>query len=638
MFVKESSDYEKLYSLDVLGIEDRGEADLLDVCREFQENITRGNDGKYEVGVPWIPGVKLSNTNEERRLCNVERKLKRNEGLKLEYEKIVAEQLEQGIVEKAPEQPTGERVFYMPHKPVVRKTASTTKVRMVFDASAKPHSLANSVNECMHTGPPLQPLLWNVMIRARMSTYLLLADLQKAFLQISFKEEDRDAFRFLFNINDKEEHFRFTRVPFGAEASPFMLGATLQHHFNKQLSEFEDTVQALRENTYVDNLMKTGGDVKELKRFKQEATEILESARFPVHKWESNVPELDSETNPSKLLGIAWNKKEDTLEIQAQREEVKPVTKRSILSQLSSIYDPLGLISPTMVEGKRIYREACDEGIGWNAEVSNATARDWIKWSGQLRNVTVPRSIAREVGKIESVHLHFFADASNTACSSATIAVVEHSTGVVKGLLTSKSRISKRNTTIARLELVSGHMAANMARNLLAALRRWPITSVNVWMDSMVALLWICNPGKTWKAFVSNRVRKIAQITQEAEIKWRYCPTDKTLADLGSRGASLEKMQKGKWFEGPEWLINEEEWPDQPVLERTQSVSEEHKPIREEVLLALMGEPGEWDTLLERNKFWKVFRITAWALRFKENSQAKMKTTEKKTGPLCTEE
>ena len=110
------------------------------------------------------------------------------------------------------------------------------------------------------------------------------------------------------------------------------------------------------------------------------------------------------------------------------------------------------------------------------------------------------------------------------------------------------------------------------------------------------------------------------------------------MADLGSRGASLAKMQKGKWFEGPEWLINEEEWPQQPVLERTQSVSEEHKPIREEVLLALKGEPDEWDALLERNKLWKVFRITACVLRFKENSQAKMKTTKKKTGPLCTEE
>ena len=72
---------------------------------------------------------------------------------------IVREQLEEGIVEVAPKTPTGDRTFYMPHKPVVRESASTTKVRMVFDASAKPHLLANSINECMYTGPPLQPLL-----------------------------------------------------------------------------------------------------------------------------------------------------------------------------------------------------------------------------------------------------------------------------------------------------------------------------------------------------------------------------------------------------------------------------------------------------------------------------------------------
>ena len=76
----------------------------------------------------------------------------------------------------------------------MRESATSTKVRMVHDARAKPHPLANSVNECMHTGPPLQPLLWNTMIRFQMSTDILLADLQKAFLQITIKDEDRDAF------------------------------------------------------------------------------------------------------------------------------------------------------------------------------------------------------------------------------------------------------------------------------------------------------------------------------------------------------------------------------------------------------------------------------------------------------------
>lgn len=88
----------------------------------------------------------------------------------------------------------------------------------------------------------------------------------------------------------------------------------------------------------------------------------------------------------------------------------------------------------------------CDETKGWNNEVSDQIKRDWLKWTSQLRTVRVPRSIARDVGRIEAVHLHIFADASNIA---ATVAVVEGATGVVKGLLTSKSRISKRNTSIA---------------------------------------------------------------------------------------------------------------------------------------------------------------------------------------------
>ena len=133
-----------------------------------------------------------------------------------------------------------------------------------------------------------------------------------------------------------------------------------------------------------------------------------------------------------------------------------------------------------MVEGKRIYREACDEKIGWNTEVNSVNARDWLKWSCQLRNIKVPRSVARNINKIKAERLHVFADASNIVCSAVTIAVMEHSTDFVKGLLTSKSRISKLNTSISSLELVSRQMAANMVKNLLTALKQWPITSVNV--------------------------------------------------------------------------------------------------------------------------------------------------------------
>ena len=66
----------------------------------------------------------------------------------------------------------------------------------------------------------------------------------------------------------------------------------------------------------------------------------------------------------------------------------------------------------------------------------------------------------------------------------------------------------------------------------------------------MVALYWILNPGKSWKVFVENRVPKMAQITEEVGIEWKYCPTERNLADLGSRGAPLNKMGENEWYGG----------------------------------------------------------------------------------------
>ena len=99
--------------------------------RSFKESVARGEDGLYEVSVPWIPNSSLSSTNEQpsrRRLIRVEKKLIQDLKLREKYEKVVQERLEEGKVEVPPETTTGDRTFYMPHKPVVREGASTTKV------------------------------------------------------------------------------------------------------------------------------------------------------------------------------------------------------------------------------------------------------------------------------------------------------------------------------------------------------------------------------------------------------------------------------------------------------------------------------------------------------------------------------
>ena len=181
-------------------------------------------------------------------------------------------------------------------------------------------------------------------------------------------------------------------------------------------------------------------------------------------------------------------------------------------------------------------------------------------------------------------------------------------------------------------------MAANMAINVYSALKGLPITSVNISMDSMVALFWITNPGKSWKVFVANRARKIAEITDKLDIKWRYFPSNSNIADIESRGANIEKMVKGEWFEGPEWLLSEKDWPNQPELKSSSAVNSEFRPMKETVFHANEVKSDEWEQLLERKTYWQTLRTTAWGLRFVKNCLAKVKKGKPTKGQLTTEE
>ena len=80
---------------------------------------------------------------------------------------------------------------------------------------------------------------------------------------------------------------------------------------------------------------------------------------------------------------------------------------------------------------------------------------------------------------------------------------------------------------------------------------------------------------KSWKVFVVNRVRKMAKITEELGIQWKYCPTERNLADIGSRGASLKKMENCEWYEGPQRLLRKEDWPEQPSISCSSKSQEE---------------------------------------------------------------
>ena len=156
-----------------------------------------------------------------------------------------------------------------------------------------------------------------------------------------------------------------------------------------------------------------------------------------------------------------------------------------------------------------------------------------LRWERALPDkVTTERALVKHREDIESIELHTFGDASIKGVSSAVYAVVMQPSGMTQGLVAAKPRLVKQGLTIPRLELVSVHMATNLASNVEAALEGFPVSGVHGWLDSTVVLHWIRGAGEH-KQFVANRVNKIQCHPQ---IHWRHVPTQENPADLGSRG------------------------------------------------------------------------------------------------------
>ena len=167
-----------------------------------------------------------------KRLSSLTKKFSNNETLLTSYNEIIKDQLSKGIIEKVSyDNPEVGDVHYLPHRPVVRDQKLTTKVRMVFDASAPTSGIA--LNSCLHPGPSLTTSLFGTLLRFRTKQYAFISDIEKAFLQISLSEKDRDFVRFIWyddtdNINSKnldeskKAIYRLCRVLFGVTSSPFL--------------------------------------------------------------------------------------------------------------------------------------------------------------------------------------------------------------------------------------------------------------------------------------------------------------------------------------------------------------------------------------------------------------------------------
>ena len=610
-------DYEELCKLDVLGLADSPLGDQGVVYEEFKEQLQRSEEGWYETGLPWKGNHPTLPNNKEgslRRLATLVRKLEKNGSID-DYNAVIQEQLAEGIVERAPNSVEG-REFYIPHKGVVRETAESTKLRIVYDASARAWDGAPSLNECLNTGPPLQNQLWSVLVRGRFNPVAVTGDIKKAFLQVRIRPEERDALRFhwLKNVETKEvETLRFTRALFGLGPSPFLLGGVIEQHLHTWSHKQPEIVREIKKNLYVDDLISGGTTVSKAREKKNAATEIFADAAFELHKWHSNVAELEStetdqtadqtfakqqlgtsSSGESSLLGLKWDKLRDFLSVTVPTEKADN-TKRGILAKIARIYDPLGVASPLILCGKLLYRDACNLRIGWDEQLPSDLANKWAKWESRSpERITFARTLVQYQEPISSISLHVFGDASGLGVAATAFTVVSQPSGVTQGIVAAKARLAKQGLTIPRLELVACHMAANLATNVREALDGYPVNHVHCWSDSTVALHWIRGEGE-YKQFVHNRVRKIQE---KNWIIWRHVPTKENPADLGSRGGPVAQ-DDNLWWRGPKWLSHPSAWPVDITTTATAETLSEADTVREIFKLATDQEADRFDHLLD---------------------------------------
>ena len=231
-----SNDCEELYRMDVLGLEDAPSGDQSVVYAEFREQLRRSPDGWYEAHLPWKgdhPPLPSNESGSLKRLGSLVQRLKKTGRLD-EYDAIIQDQLSEGTVEEA-DMPASGKEFYIPHRAVVRENVELTKMRVVYDTSAKAHSSAPSLNDCLEVGSLLQDKLWKVLVQGRFHPVALAGDIHKAFLQVRIHVQDRDALRFHW-LEPKDPQrirtYRFTRALFGLGPSPFLLGGVIQQHLN----------------------------------------------------------------------------------------------------------------------------------------------------------------------------------------------------------------------------------------------------------------------------------------------------------------------------------------------------------------------------------------------------------------------
>jgi len=429
-------------------------------------------------------------------------------------------------------------VHYLPHHAVLWEDKATTRLRIVYDASAR--TCGPSLNECLYTGPKSGQKIMDILLRFRVHRIAIAADIEKAFLMVAVRNEDHDVLRFLWvkDVNCDVPDItvlRLTRVVFGVSASSFLLNATIKHHMEQHRVQEPDLISLFMRSIYFDDVSPGADDDDSAFQFYTRSKDILAKGGFNLRKFvsnsmslshrvelmeqenegvmhgESNVVEEDKSYTKDvlgskqhsdgehKILGVKWNFVQDTLifdlnELANAMTKLK-ATKRQIVGITARLYDPLGFMSPVIIRIKIFFQELCVHKVEWDDPLTGQLLTKWNSLISGFSGIvtSIPRCYFWSVMEAANgCSFHGFCDTSLGAYAAVVYLKVDTANGSSTNFVACKIRVAPLSKqTIPPLELLSALLLANLMTTVIDALNLAQTASVACYTDSKVSLCWI---------------------------------------------------------------------------------------------------------------------------------------------------
>nr|CAI5847193.1 unnamed protein product [Callosobruchus analis] len=506
------------------------------------------------------------------------------------------------------------------------------------------------------SGPVVVPQ-WSEMLRCHFVTNSDVAmDLEKFWKieepnpskDVSLSDEDIACERFFIETTTRDKDGKFVvKIPLCApieklgdskasalkkylqlerrlEKNPMMKDRCIRQVGLDNLEGYPEAACVIINNFYVDDLVFSDDSSEKAVQVCREVDLVLKRYGFHLRKWISNIPEVvtkiggdDSsevivdfgEKGTTKTLGLYWAVSKDMLNYCIKLStSLTLVTKRTILSEISRIFDPLGLISPCVILVKILLQELWMLKLSWEDTVPSGIAEYWKKLRSdfyQLETLNIQRQIVCR--EYSSIQLHGFCDASSKAYSAAVFCT--------SFIGSSKNRVAPlKALTIPRGALV----LVELVQRIKGALTL-KIDSIYLWCDSTVVLSWIATSPHLLQTFVSNRVAKIQELSQGDD--WYHVKTDENPADLVFRGVPTGKLIYELWFTGPSWLTREEDsW-----CKKDFSVLSDVPEMKKQCQVLHVAQSPRFIDFRRFSSFRKLVRSFAYCLRFSNNIRRKPK-------------